>query len=114
MPNKWHQTIHRHTIEFSKNTHPPALPVARALTCELCSFWGCCSVSGATLPGYQTLFSVRNSRSWSDRECLAVPRAIGEHEASLIGFSGAVSAEPGFLSPSAPSRETVRGGAVAL
>ncbi|WP_223204605.1 hypothetical protein, partial [Gordonia jinghuaiqii] len=22
MPN-WHQTIHHHTIEFSKNTHPP-------------------------------------------------------------------------------------------
>ncbi len=21
--NKWHQTIHQHTIEFSKNTHPP-------------------------------------------------------------------------------------------
>ncbi len=21
---KWHQTIHHHTIEFSKNTHPPA------------------------------------------------------------------------------------------
>ncbi|MEP9393129.1 hypothetical protein ABLE94_12845, partial [Gordonia sp. VNK1] len=22
---KWHQTIHQHTIEFSKNTHPPEL-----------------------------------------------------------------------------------------
>ncbi|MGV9791927.1 hypothetical protein, partial [Gordonia sp. NPDC003422] len=50
----------------------------------------------------------------SDRECLAVPRwSIEAREATLFDFSGAVSAEPGFLSPSAPSRESVRGGAVA-
>ncbi|MGK2263094.1 hypothetical protein, partial [Gordonia polyisoprenivorans] len=24
--NKWHQTIHQYTIEFSKNTHPPTPP----------------------------------------------------------------------------------------
>ena len=53
MPNKWHQTIHQHTIEFSKNTHPLIRPILRGVHLRA-DVQKCCSRlrgNSSSLPG---------------------------------------------------------------
>ena len=98
MPNKWHQTIHQHTIEFSKNTHPLIRPLLRGVHLRA-DVQKCCSRlrgNSSSLPdavrGSQLSVVIRSGVSGSPRCQTWRMKRPGR-------FLGAVSAEPGFPSP---------------
>ena len=96
---KWHQTIHHHTIEFSKNTHPPAThPHKGALTSRLQFRPARHPVSGATLPAYQTPTASGKS-SFSRTPGPATPQQPRDTKAPRRKPTGTFSDKPGLHSP---------------
>ena len=74
MPH-WHQTIHHHTIEFSKNTHPPAThPKSGLSPADFAFNLASHPVSGATLPAYQTPPAARNPEEFRTTERPSNPK----------------------------------------